>query len=174
MKTKLTILFLISFSVLSCKLEGTDTGNPLVDPNQGQCGKMNKSTGVQMSCVLSPIPLEQVWAICTKLNSCRGVDRSTCSKIVQNQPELSKELDVPFDTYAALHSEYQKRKVAVDVPLFNSCMKAIDELDCHSSVIQNAVAIDNSNPDTVLTNYSNVHSILTADPSCKSVYSLKN
>jgi hypothetical protein len=177
MKTKF-ILYHIMSAVLvlsGCNLNGTDTGNPITDDNSGnQCGKIAANTGYNSSCVLSPAPLSQAGQICKKLNSCLQVPTDKCYEKVVHQPELSKYISIDVDTYSQMHTLVQNRTVITDPKSYNECMTALDQIDCSSSLVNNAVNINNTDPDNIRIDYANVHSILNASISCKFIYSFKN
>ena len=158
-----------------CKLNGTDTGNPIVDDSSGtQCGKLVAHSDYSARCVLSPSPLIQAGQVCKKLNTCFQIPKDTCFDAVVNQPELSKYITINVDTYTQLNSLLQDRKIIADSKYYDECLTALNDIECSSSPVQNSVKIDDSDPNNIKIDYSNVHSILDASISCKDIYSFKN
>ena len=106
--------------------------------------------------------------IAKKLSQCFPVTSEDAYNKIHAQPGLANEIMVAADTYTELHRLYQDRLVNVDIEAFKTCLTTIDAADCSSGLIQNTISIQNN-----ILDYTNVHSILQADPSCKIIYSYK-
>lgn len=156
------ILALLFISVIACKQEGTDTGNPSYDqsPPEPSCSENQR-------CMPTPYIKMQVGGICGKLNKCFAIDESSCQQAVNTQVGLAQEIVLQIDTYQELDNLYTQKKLVVNTQNYATCGKAVSEMSCDASIIQNAVS------GTEVIDYSNVHIILQADSSCKDVYSLK-
>lgn len=164
----LSVTFLMSAT--QCAGLGTDTGNPVVDDNYGQCGASNARNGtITPMCVPTPAPTIHARYTCKKLSTCFSIDEETCYDKIMQAPGLANEIPVSADTFSELFKMYMTDKtVTYNTVHFQSCLGAIEKIACDTPIVQNALTITDG-----IVDYTNVHSMIHLDPSCKLIYSYK-
>lgn len=156
MKMKLIFIFLIILSFAGCKI-GTDTGNPVQNPQAGQgenpdCGNGRCAYPMETSLLRAHI--------CSKIQTCFNLENSSCVDSVGEIQGLNQFLTLPYQSWNELDHAYAQKKIAPNQPALNFCHMKIEELSCDTDLIKSTY-----NPET--SEYLGVHNILLVDESCK-------
>lgn len=156
MKIKSMIITLILLSFVGCKI-GTDTGNPVQNPQAGQGENPECENG---RCAY-PMETSLLRAhICYKIQTCFEIENSTCYESVGETQGLNQVLALPYHMWNELDQAYMQKQIASNKPALDSCHLKIEELSCDTDLIK-------STYDPLTNNYSNVHNILLVDESCR-------
>lgn len=165
---KYLLLAVLVIGFVSCKKQpGTDVDNPFIDP-VGSCDGYNNGNG---RCMPTPVVSLQVSVICQKVNTC--LDAATdgsqdgCNVLLLNQNGLGTYINTTAKNYRELDSLYNTKKLLTNSVKWNSCLHAINDLDCQSSTFTNSYNVNEP------LNFSNIHKILQSSASCLEVYSMK-
>lgn len=159
-------LIILIVSLTACKKQaGTDVDNPFQDIT---CGDETKSG----RCMPSPMVLGQVGLICNKVTQCLSDDsqesHERCTTLLENQNGLDTFIQTSAKNYSELNNLYNKKKLIVDSFRWNTCLQAIEALDCQSPTFTNSFNVNDP------LNFSNIHEILRTDQSCLEVYTMKS
>lgn len=161
----MSILILCLFSLSACKeLNGTDVDNPFQDGLQEPCNGQGR-------CMPTPVVMIQTNIICEKVDQCLGIPnddpQESCRNLLPNQNGLETLITPPATNYAELNQLYNQKKLNINWPNWNTCLDAIQHLECNNSTFTNAFNVNDPH------NFTNIHNVLTASEMCLNIYSLK-
>lgn len=164
---RMSVIFVAAaaLTLTACRdLDGNEQTNPIVGGQDDDCTK-------DATCILTPYVLDQANLICTKVNSCLGLNdtdpKATCMNLMPVQNGLDTFVTTSARNYNQLNHLYFQKKINVDGKNWEQCMAAIDQLTCDSSVFTNAFSISEPH------NYSQIHQILSASEACALIYTPK-
>lgn len=160
-----TVLILSLLSLSACKeFNGTDVDNPFQDGLQEPCNGNGR-------CMPTPYVHLQTHVICKKVNQCLGIPNTdpqeTCHDLLPNQNGLESLIATTAKNYTELNQLYNQKKLTINSQSWNSCLEAIQHLECNSSNFTNTFNVNDPH------NFTNIHNILTVSEMCLNIYSLK-
>lgn len=149
MNKMLILVFLCT--LIGCKDWGTEGGNP-------ESPAHSSAPAVTSSYLVN--------SLCTKRQSCTGQTDDTCTQQILLHPLVTTELRMQ-GSYATLHDLYSAPTEAVSIsgPQLKECLTAVRDLDCQSTLGQQAFDAGT---------YEDVHLALRASTSCGDIFTLKN
>lgn len=142
--------YLFLLLLISCSHNGTDTGNAGLMP-----------VNAPLNSLVSP-------QICERLNTCRGLDISTCSQALLTAPNMSQTLGVSasaYPNYSDILRAVAFYGLVVDNDALADCQTAISDLSCSDPLVTGAYS--SSSP----TNFNALYRLLLSSSQCSSFLS---
>lgn len=138
MNKLLQLGFLLVF-IVSCRLDGTDTGNP------GTPDMSSPTTDVQTASEISEI----IDASCSLLSQCEGSTLQECKSKVFAQTNVDTELGLnpgDYTTMSSIHSAVLNGGLDPDASAHAQCLQDIDALSCAATEVIDAYDPGLTNP----------------------------
>jgi len=168
---KLIILFLLSISITSCRLDiGTDVGNPAKPQNGLQ--EEPPPTHCDGSRCLPPQAGMIAANSCHLLYSCTNnlneqEFMNSCFDQVYKMTGLNSIINKNYDSYQSIDLAYQQHEITWSLANYNYCLVSISNLTCNSEILNDAFSVNEPN------DLSRAHRLLYAHESCLNMFSQK-
>lgn len=147
------LLILTSFYLVSCKLDGTNTGNP----------DMYSSPAIENQGAIN-----LGYQICSKISTCYvGASIDNCVIQISTLSNYTSELGTTASTYSTLNDLRNaeiSNLVSPNQTNFVNCKQAIIDLSCSDALVQSGYSASDAS------NYSATNILFRSSGSCAQIY----